>query len=281
MAEDCKKCGLSPPCDCDDGGDFGKPAGGGGGGGGDGGDGDFTLDERQYVKKLFESFDTDKSGKIDFMEFKILARKLGVEMKDDELRASMKAINPTGDELGFEELLKWLQSAQSGGADSFAMLKVKIKAQGKKALTNNQIEGLRDCFNHFDKDNSGSIDIAELGDVFTAFGQEMSKDELDQMMQEVDGDGSGEMEFDEFLMLMISNFGEEAGAEQELVEEFQKRDTERTGKITIGTLKELMGEVCGEHLTQEDIDKIAGSLQTSDGMIEYMKWEELWEALHE
>merc|ERR1711964_193186 len=151
-----------------------------------GGDaGDFTLDERKYVEKLFQSFDTDKSGKIDFLEFKILARKLGVEMKDDELRASMKAIDKDGtEELGFDELLEWLQSAQSGGADSFAALKVKIKAQGKKALTNTQIEGLKQCFNHFDKDGSGSIDVGELGEVFKAFGQEMTREELDQMMKE-------------------------------------------------------------------------------------------------
>ena len=120
----------------------------------------------------------------------------------------MEAVDTDGNmELDIYEFLMWLEGAQAEGADPFSMLKAKIKAQGLKPLNNSQIEGLRECFNHFDADGSGAIDVHELGNVFHAFGQELSKEELENMIRDVDVDDSGEIEFEEFLMLMIHNFG--------------------------------------------------------------------------
>eukprot|EP01065_Artemidia_motanka_P027447 TRINITY_DN32650_c0_g1_i1.p1 TRINITY_DN32650_c0_g1~~TRINITY_DN32650_c0_g1_i1.p1 ORF type:complete len:282 (+),score=95.94 TRINITY_DN32650_c0_g1_i1:79-846(+) len=241
-----------------------------------------TEQERRYIENLFQSFDTDKSGKIDFLEFKILARKLGVEMTDEELKKSIEAVDQDGNlELDFDEFLIWLQSAQQEGSDPFSILKVKIKAQGKKSLTNGQIEGLRECFNHFDKDGSGSIDVSELREVFRAFGQEMTEAELDNMMKDVDDDGSGEIEFEEFLMLMVNTFGEIASTEREVRERFQQAER-KPGLLHTGDLKEIMADLCGEYLPQEEIDQIVRQLDTrDDGLIEYEKWVELWEALSE
>eukprot|EP00659_Diplonema_papillatum_P006173 gene6173-9451_t len=241
----------------------------------------FSKEEKMFIEKLFQAFDTDRSGKIDFLEFKILARKLGVEMSDDELRKSMEAVDTDGNmELDIYEFLMWLEGAQAEGADPFSMLKAKIKAQGLKPLNNSQIEGLRECFNHFDSDGSGAIDVHELGNVFHAFGQELSDDELQQMIKDVDVDDSGEIEFEEFLMLMIHNFGSDESAEQEVQNEFQKHDPENTGVLSTMQLKEIIGELCGEFLPFDEINEIVASAdENNTGRVEYMKWESLWEAL--
>lgn len=54
----------------------------------------------------------------------------------------------------------------------------------------------------FDKDNSGNIDANELRDAMKALGIHLKRDEIDAMMYRVDKDGSGTIEFDEFMALM-------------------------------------------------------------------------------
>ena len=171
----------------------------------------------------------------------------------------MEAVDTDGNmELDMDEFFLWLEGAQAEGADPFSMLKAKIKAQGLKPLNNSQIEGLRECFNHFDADLSGAIDVQELGNVFAAFGQELSQEELEIMIKDVDVDNSGEIEFEEFLMLMIHNFGSDESAEQEVQNEFQKHDPDNTGVLSTIQLKQIIGELCGEFLPRDEIVEIVG-----------------------
>eukprot|EP00760_Papus_ankaliazontas_P032947 PhM_4_TR6096/c0_g1_i1/m.107086/K02183/CALM; calmodulin len=241
---------------------------------------EFSEKEQAYFKKMFDLFDTDKSGAIGFFEMKNLSKHLGVELPDDALHASIAKIDVDGNgELDFDEFLHWLHSAQNSGDDEFASLKAKIRAQGSRNLTNSQIEQLKEVFNHFDTDHSGSIDIDELGKVFDAMGQSLSKEELGQLIAQVDDDGSGEIEFQEFMLLMCSNFGNQRTFDQEMLEEFQRRDPSLTGILTKAELKDMIKELCGSYLSDAEVDEILTSADDrGDGTIEYMKWEALWEA---
>ena len=146
-------------------------------------------------------------------------------------------------------------------------------------MTNEQIAQLHDVFKHFDSDGSGSIDVDELGEVFRAMGQDLKKEELQQLMDQVDDDGSGEMEFDEFLLLMCSNFGSSSAFDQELLEGFHKFDPTKSGLIRSQDLRKLVAEFVGENLTQAEIDEVVTVAHTrGDGYVEYMRWESLWDA---
>ena len=72
-----------------------------------------------------------------------------------------------------------------------ASRKVKKKKQG---LSEEQIEELRDVFNHFDNDHSGSIDYRELEIAMRSLGFEVEREELLEMISDVDADGSGIIE---------------------------------------------------------------------------------------
>lgn len=63
------------------------------------------------------------------------------------------------------------------------------------ALSEEQIQSLRDVFDLFDKDKSGSISTVELGDVMRSLGQNPTDAELQDMVNEVDTDQSGSIEF--------------------------------------------------------------------------------------
>ena len=58
---------------------------------------------------------------------------------------------------------------------------------------------LRPVFDKFDADKSGSISTSEMGRVLKAVKMELSKLELEQLMKEADPDGSGEIDFEEFV----------------------------------------------------------------------------------
>ena len=69
-------------------------------------------------------------------------------------------------------------------------------------LTEEQILEFKEAFKLFDKDNGGSIDVDELKDALESLGQVVTEESVQELVDEVDEDGSGEIEFDEFLVLM-------------------------------------------------------------------------------
>ena len=73
------------------------------------------------------------------------------------------------------------------------------------------------AFNIFDSDGGGEISTRELLKVFKMLGFTPTKDELDEIVEVVDQDGSGEIDFDEFLIMMVMQIKEESKSQDETV----------------------------------------------------------------
>ena len=71
-----------------------------------------------------------------------------------------------------------------------------------------QLSDYREAFSLFDCNDSGSIGLDELGKVLHALGQVPSRNELIDMINEVDIDGNGYVEFAEFVILMTNKVQE-------------------------------------------------------------------------
>ncbi|EEC19203.1 centrin, putative, partial [Ixodes scapularis] len=69
-------------------------------------------------------------------------------------------------------------------------------------LSEEVIAEFREAFALFDKDGDGVISTKELGTVMRALGQNPTEAELKDMIAEVDIDGSGNIDFPEFLAMM-------------------------------------------------------------------------------
>ncbi|VDK18543.1 unnamed protein product [Anisakis simplex] len=57
-------------------------------------------------------------------------------------------------------------------------------------------EELREAFRLYDKEGNGYIAVSDLRDILRALDENVSEDELDEMIAEIDADGSGTVDFD-------------------------------------------------------------------------------------
>ncbi|KAI7730356.1 hypothetical protein M8C21_016928 [Ambrosia artemisiifolia] len=138
-------------------------------------------------------------------------------------------------------------------------------------LTNDQISEFKDAFSLFDKDGNGCITTKELGTVMRSLGQNPTEAELQDMINEVDADRSGTIEFSEFLNLMDRKM-KDTDAEEELKEAFKVFDRDQNGVISAAELRHVMTNL-GEKLTDEEVnDMIREADVDGDGQINYAEF---------
>jgi len=121
-----------------------------------------------------------------------------------------------------------------------------------------EIKVLKLCFNLFDTKKQDFLGADELDDILRAMGFRPSKEELQEILLEIDEDGSGEIEFGEFCQLCAKFLVEEPDEETmkaELKEAFRVYDRESQGFITTLTLRNIIGEL-DPRLTSDDLDGI-------------------------
>ena len=86
----------------------------------------------------------------------------------------------------------------------------------------------RTIFRLFDVDGDESITGEELGIVLRSMGQNPTNQELSDMIGEMDEDGSGTVDFEEFVILMKKKTAESDGND-EIEEAFRVFDTKNDG----------------------------------------------------
>eukprot|EP00754_Rhynchopus_humris_P034790 Rhum_TRINITY_DN16304_c0_g1::Rhum_TRINITY_DN16304_c0_g1_i1::g.163043::m.163043/K02183/CALM; calmodulin len=69
-------------------------------------------------------------------------------------------------------------------------------------FSQDEIDAFREVFHEFDRDGDQTIDTGELGAVFAELGQVVPQEMVEEMILTVDADGTGSIEFEEFLELM-------------------------------------------------------------------------------
>jgi centrin-2/centrin-1 len=124
----------------------------------------------------------------------------------------------------------------------------------KFELTEEQKQEIREAFDLFDTDGSGTIDAKELKVAMRALGFEPKKEEIKKMISDIDKDGSGVIDFSEFLEMMTSKMSERDSRE-EILKAFRLFDDDETGKISFRNLKRVAKEL-GENMTDEELQEM-------------------------
>ncbi|RCV36347.1 hypothetical protein SEVIR_7G321500v4 [Setaria viridis] len=143
----------------------------------------------------------------------------------------------------------------------------------EQQLSKQQIEEFREAFSLFDKDGDGTITSKELGTVMRSLGQSPSEEELQEMVKEVDADGSGAIDFQEFLTLLARQMREANGAdEEELREAFRVFDQDQNGFISRDELRHVLQNL-GERLSDDELAEMLREADVDgDGQINYTEF---------
>merc|ERR1712241_235932 len=133
-------------------------------------------------------------------------------------------------------------------------------------LSEEQIGEFQDAFAFYDSDHDGIINAHELSLILRSIGQNPTEAELQDMVNEVDKDGTGSLDFPEFLLMMGMKINEQ-NAEDEIREAFKVFEGDGNGYINRQELPLVMMNL-GEPMTTEEIQGMINEAdRDGDGQI--------------
>lgn len=143
---------------------------------------ELTEEQKQEIKEAFDLFDTDGSGRIDAKELKVAMRALGFEPKKEEVKKMIAEVDKEGSgTIEFQDFLELMTA---------------------KMAERDPLEEIRKAFRLFDDDETGKISLKNLRRVAKELGETMTDDELQEMIDEADRDGDGEISEEDFIRIM-------------------------------------------------------------------------------
>ncbi|KAF9186809.1 hypothetical protein BGZ51_001606 [Haplosporangium sp. Z 767] len=135
-------------------------------------------------------------------------------------------------------------------------------------LTETQLAEFKEAFSLFDKDGDGTITTKELGTVMRSLGQNPTEADLQDMVNEVDADGNGTIDFPEFLTMMARKMVD-TESEEEIKEAFKVFDKDGNGYISAAELRHVLTNL-GERLNDQEVDEMITEADVDgDGQINY------------
>lgn len=143
-----------------------------------------TEDEVMEIKEAFDLFDTDKSGQIDTEELKQALKNLGIDAKNQTLNNMMADLDADNSgEIDFDEFIN--------------MMTAKMSDRDTR-------EDLKKVFNLFlgDDEKAERINISHLKKVAKDLNENMSEEELKEMINRADLNHDNEVDFEEFYTIM-------------------------------------------------------------------------------
>ena len=146
------------------------------------------LDLNPLKACLWSSFPTDL--KIFSLQFALL-RNVGTVMRS-------LGQNPTEAEL--QDMINEVDADGNGTIDFPEFLNL----MARKMKDTDSEEELHEAFKVFDKGGNGTISAAELRHVMTNLGEKLTDEEVDEMIREADVDGDGEVNYEEFVKMMMA-----------------------------------------------------------------------------
>jgi len=143
-------------------------------------------------------------------------------------------------------------------------------------LDKEQIAILKKAFDTFAQGNT-YITPDLVGNIFRMMGTAFTVETLQETIAEIDEDGSGQIEFEEFTILAAKFIVEEddEDVQKELKEAFRLYDKEGQGYITTAVLKQILHEI-DETLTDADLDGMIEEIdEDGSGTVDFDEFMEM------
>ncbi|XP_038112714.1 troponin C isoform X1 [Culex quinquefasciatus] len=146
-------------------------------------------DEEQrliIMRKAFQMFDTTKSGLIETVKISTILNTLGQQFDEGELQDLIDEEDP--------------DNTGKVNFDGFANIASNFLIEEEDAEAMQQ--ELKEAFRLYDREGNGYITTSTLKEILAALDDKLSSEDLDGIIQEIDTDGSGTVDFDEFMEMM-------------------------------------------------------------------------------
>lgn len=137
-----------------------------------------------------------------------------------------------------------------------------------ETLNEETIAEYKATFDMFDKDKDGRITPQELAEMIKNLGHKVNEVEVIEMIQEVDLDGNGSVDFKEFLGLMVRKM-KDIEIDDELLETFKVFDKDGNGYITVDELRNVILTIGDDVSTEEVEEMIKIADRDLDGKISF------------
>ncbi|KAJ2817468.1 hypothetical protein GGI24_005388 [Coemansia furcata] len=140
-----------------------------------------------------------------------------------------------------------------------------------KQTNDDRIAEYREAFDQLDKDGDGKITAADLKAMLKSVGQNPSDEDIQDMFKELDEDGCGTMDFEEFLA-QIQTQAAECNEDDVAKENFKTFDENGDGFITKSELRKALDKF-GMKPSDEDINEMMANADTNkDGHIDFKEF---------
>lgn len=136
---------------------------------------------REQLRTLFQIFDVDQSGRIDARELTAALRALGVPTRPEQVKQLLAGRTGSGGTVAFDEFCNIAEA---------------------QLPERNSMEAYRQTYELFGGSESGYLTVRHLRRVCTELNEDITEEELVQMIGEADSDGDGCVTFDDFVRIM-------------------------------------------------------------------------------
>merc|ERR1711990_456275 len=142
-----------------------------------------TDDQTADFKDAFKKFDAGGEGEIPTSELGTVMKMLGHKLNDEEL----------------EECIKMVDSDGGGPVDIDEFMEL-MRTKTKEAQ--DEVE-VKEAFRVLDKEGKGEIHTDVIKEILAQLDDSLSEADLGDLIAEIDSDGSGWVDYDEFKALML------------------------------------------------------------------------------
>ncbi|EDL19463.1 calneuron 1, isoform CRA_a [Mus musculus] len=144
----------------------------------------------------------------------------------------------------------YLNRSLSAGSDSEQLANISVE----------ELDEIREAFRVLDRDGNGFISKQELGMAMRSLGYMPSEVELAIIMQRLDMDGDGQVDFDEFMTILgpklVSSEGRDGFLGNTIDSIFWQAPQFDMQRVTLEELKHILYHAFRDHLTMKDIENI-------------------------
>ncbi|EER10706.1 calcium binding protein, putative [Perkinsus marinus ATCC 50983] len=210
---------------------------------------------------------------IEYLKDPQLIEKVTFDVKRERLSQALKVLSVV-------KLEGKARRLAAEGADTISDEEYEAALATYKSLSEEAKEKVESTFESFDADLSGTVDCQEMEEVMAAMGvvpgTEASKSAC-ALLKMVDKDGSGQLDEEEFKVLMVLALvkpSEEEEAE-DLRAFFRQIDVDYSGSVSLSELAEAFSQL-GVPMNSEEVGRLVyecfGQVRTELGEVEFVKW---------